>query len=176
MRLSRKAGLLACGVKWTKYECDYTWKLTIDRDYGDLVEEEISEEEYQQSNTGYTTYTFEYDYSNETCRFVPAGKLRTSTDMMLYSFSADGQVCTGTSVRIDRQGSSTGYERATRVDRILRTYRYYYYEVGAAIGSVRATEGKHPDVKKGYTYVTDYNGYTIMQDPDTGYYYAYKKA
>ena len=175
MRPSRKAGLFARGVQWAKYECHYTWDLDYARDYGDLVEEEISEEEYLRSNTGYGTYQIKYNYNTEQVYFVPSGELITGTGRMLWNISADGQTATGVSVRIDRQGSSTGYERATRIDRILRTYRYYYYEVSNMIGYIRAEDGKYPDEKNGYTYVTTYAGYTIMKDGD-GEYYAYKEA
>lgn len=163
------------GVEWKKYKC--------------TVETETYEEEYtyyeekEKWNSGASpcdsiTGAANYSFDSKTGTFATKG----STVTFPGSYGHGGRVYSGGGDSIDVEqlfddhgtwyvntGTFTAVKR-TGTDTKTRTT----YTVGNSLGSVYADEGARPDSDKGYTYVTTYNGYTIMKSGNL--YYAYKKA
>lgn len=164
MRLSRKAGLLACGVRWVKYNCTKKTNTTGSHYLGvqNTVSQGWDDDEYFQ---GLSSYTF-----NQTAGTVYASGDQSFTDKnhpgVVYEDDGSGKTIYGYSVRSD------GFWHIFRRDVKYETTTTTTYTRDGLVGTVRAAEGEYPDAKKGYTYVTVYDGLTIMED-GAGNYYAY---
>ena len=171
MRHSRKAGLLNRGVMWIKHECDiyteidgyevhqYAWK-TIESGTNESIR-----------RTGYSllprivwsAYYGRYIYDQQ-------GEQR---DISVHEPGTIYICIDPETVQMITVNTSGSY--SIKEQEISTTPRYRdAYDIFQAIGSVRASDGEYPDAKNGYTYVTIYDGYTIMND--NGDYYAYKEA
>lgn len=170
MRLSRKAGLLACGVRWDKYECSKNSRKEYD--YSETAWDLISAGVVDQgdSMTGWTSYTF--GRVSNTYQYLTNGSKVTITA------PATGTVYRpyGTYVEKEVWYESAGGLAGELYKKTISTITSWeeYYDIGNRICSVRAAEGEYPDAKKGYTFVGTEDGYTIMHDSD-GNYFAYKK-
>lgn len=171
MRLSRKAGLLACGVLWFKFEC--TENQVHDGTYNAAQtswEFDDSDQNVNIRYQGYPNYKYEWNASNQRYEYVPVGNETEVTP------ANPGTVYWINPTTMDRYiVNSDGTYTVHR--RTLLTYPNYVleYPVGDKIGSVRAAKDEYPDAKNGYTYVTLYDGYTIMKD-GAGNFYAYTTA
>ncbi len=172
MRLSRKAGALACDIRWIKYEC--------------TAEEYIKRTYYKQSAWGTSkrgtdvtkTYTGFHDYTIRQhmgeyiyVGYQPYITISVDNPGTAYTIDDHDDFWTVNRYTIDSSGN---YDEAGRV--IFTKYEYATrYPVGEQVGAVYFANGEYPDAKNGYTYVTVYNGYTIMKDSDRKY-FAYEKA
>lgn len=171
MRLSRKAGLLACGIRWIKYEC--TMKKVPDGtyDFGQSQWELTSSG--QDANyyvQGYSDYNIEWNATRKRYEYIPAGTQAHATPAepgTVYYI----EPTTIEQTTVTRSGSYAVYSR----DLLTVPHYNVEYIAGDKIGYVKAASGDYPDAKNGYTYVTEYDGYTIMKDGN-GKYFAYKKA
>ena len=166
MRLSRKAGLLACGVKWIKYACTRTG--TQDG-YEFGYNETLNDSGTNPDVWFQGTTSFKTTFNGTQYVYEPFG------DQSHVSVDKPGTVyqAYGTTLEIYTVNKNGYYTIKTRT---LRTDPKYVYEysVGEEIGSVRSERYKYPDERNGYTYVTVYDGYTIMAMD--GNFYAYEVA
>lgn len=166
MRLSRKAGLLACGIRWIKYACTRTG----------------TQDGYV---AGYTEETMAYG-TNPSVWFQGTPGFKITWDGTKYVYEAVGNdsrvdvdnpgtvyIVRGTTMECYTVWSIGWYEIELCTLETLPNY-VYEYSVGDKIGSVRAAEGEYPDEKNGYIYVATSDEYTIMKY--AGQYYAYKPA
>ena len=165
--MSRKAGLLTFGVRWTKYNC--TRKTNTTGSYVLGAQNTLSQGwDDQQYFQGFSSYTW-----NRTLGTVYATGNQSFVDKdhpgVVYEDDGTGKTLYGYAARGDgfwhTFSKTVKYETETTIT----------YTRGGLVGTVRAAEGEYPDAKKGYAYVTVYSGYTIMKD-SAGNYYAYLKA
>lgn len=171
MRLSRKAGLLTCGVKWIKYACTRKYELV------GRYPENISGWERVDSGVdltarfeGYSSFGYAWDATTGQYIYEGTGNWTyCSLDHIASVYIAEGTTLYRWSMQ------TTGFWEKNKLTCRTVNYYDYRYDHGDKIGSVRAAEGEYPDAKNGYTYVTTTDGYTIMTD-GYGNYYAYKIA
>lgn len=165
MRLSRKAGVLSCGVIWVKYYCSQRIS-TITQNFLGVQETVSSGNASDKYFQGLTGYTFDSE----------AGTVYASGDQGFVNTSNPGVVYENNGT--DRK-SIYGYQvlshgywqiftRTVRSETTTKTT----YDISGRVGSVIAAKGEYPDAKNGYTYVTTEGAYTIMMDGD-GNYFAY---
>ena len=155
MRLSRKAGLIACGVKWIKYACT---RNVNHQDGYEFAYSETAKESGTNSDVWFQgTTSFKTTFNGTEYVYEPLG------DQSHVSVDKPGTVyqAYGTMLEIYTVYSNGYY---TIKIRTLSTFPKYVYDysVGEEIGSVRSAKDKYPDEKNGYRYVTVYDGYTIM--------------
>lgn len=179
MRLSRKAGLLACGVLWVKYECDRTTKTEYSYSETGWLERGGGSVSDGDTMTGFLDYGF--------------GIHQVSGGWSKYMYNAEGEKVTitapdtGTVYRLSSSFSETitkevwsrgtdGSINGKLYEKTISTHESTVtsYDIGGKIGSVRVSKGEYPDANNGYTYVTTDNGYIIMTD-GYGNYFAYIK-
>jgi hypothetical protein len=173
MRLSRKAGILASGIIWFKYECEEDQEL---RDSPYISNWVIVGEGHLNDGVTITGRTsWYYGGGASTNYFDTQGAtvtLSVTNPGTVYQVNSDGTVLTEFVVQIEDDGVWVTESRKTL------THNYYYvqvFNVGDCVGRALASEGEYPDVKKGFTYAATKGEYTIMQDRN-GNYFAYKKA
>lgn len=171
MRLSRKAGALACDIRWIKYAC--------------TAEEYISNSNFSQLDwstqkqgtdatktyAGFSGYGIhlignEFQYFG----YQPYITISTNNPGTVYDFADIGTFWSLRRYTIDSAGNYSESARALFTKHEYATR----YPLGEQVGAVYSANGAYPDVKNGYTYVTVCDGYTIMQDSD-GNYFAYIK-
>ena len=172
MRLSRKAGLYARGIRWLKYQCVIEKVFTGDYDwYQTGMRHESSGGNAADIHLrfwGYTDYSIQWD--GDQYIYVPAGEQKAVTAEQpgtVYEIE-------GTTLYIDnvnQYGSYYVYSRELITEPVYEDE----YLIGDLISQVRAKKDTYPDEKNGYTYVTEYDGYTIMKD-GKGKFYAYEIA
>lgn len=168
--MSRKAGLLTCGVRWVKYNCDRVEETS--KSYFLGAQQAISSGWDTSGKTyfqGFSSYTF-----NSAKGTVYASGDQSNTHMANPGVVYEDNGTSGKSIYGYACRSDGFWHTFTRTVREETTYSYSYY-VRENVGIVRAAAGEYPDAKQGYTYVTVNKGYTIMKAPG-GKYYAYKKA
>ena len=161
---------MARDVTWTKYSC--LQKASTTSSYFLGVQQTVSQGWDTSGKTyfqGFSDYTF-----NRIAGTVYASGSQSVVDMshpgaVYEDYGSDRKSIYGYAVRAD------GFWHTFTMTVRAETTTTYTYTVKDKVGTVRAAEGYAPDTKNGYTYVTTYNGYTIMQDAD-GDYYAYKEA
>ena len=124
--------------------------------------------DFNKSFTGYHTYTF--DRENGTV--YASGELLTVDVNHPGGVYVDAEYYGSNSVHYCRINAS-GYWNISRRYVGVITETTVECTIGDSVGTVLAAEGEYPDANLGYTYVDVYDGYTIMQDPDAGDYYAY---
>lgn len=170
MRLSRKAGLLACGVRWDKYECSKNSRKEYD--YSETPWELISSGAVDQGDSMYGWPKYSFARVGSAYHYVTSGQQVTITA------PATGTVYRSYGTRVEKEVwyESAGGLVGELYERTISTITSWeeYYDIGNRICSVRAAEGEYPDAKNGYTYVERVDGYTIMKDGD-GNYFAYVK-
>lgn len=177
MRLSRKAGLLACGVLWIKYACEYVPK-------GSPVEIHNNSEPtggggyFHKDSFPMKVHTqLGYYFDTDLQKYVYRGlesKTYTWDDVVNGGF--DYYVADGTeTVLINKMRPyDDTLAHATTYKKVIGT-RFTETDtctIGDKIGPVRAAKDKYPDEENGYTYVATQGQNIIMQDGN-GNYYAY---
>ena len=166
MRLSRKAGLIACGVKWIKYACTRAVDYQDGYEYG--YSETLNDSGTNPNAWFQGTTSFKTTFNGTQYVYEPFG------DQSHVSVDKPGTVyqAHGTTLEIYTVYSNGYYTIEIRT--LSTSPKYVYkYSVGEEIGSVRSARDKYPDEKNGYRYVTVYDGYTIMTTGGT--FYAYKR-
>ena len=172
MRLSRKAGLLACGVRWNKYSCTIysVFDGYICNPSAWLTIQSGTDPNY--SHNGHSSFpSIEWsDFHNCYIYYQQGEKIDISPHEPGTVYE-----CPDPETLWQYTVYTTGYY--TIREQTINTQPSYRsaYSIGAITDTVRAAKGEHPDADNGYTYVTVYDGYTIMEDPD-GNLYAYEKA
>lgn len=169
MRQSRKAGLLSKpGLPWFKYECEISEEQVDNPIVSDWVSVGGGGIDGEYSATGRQDWWL----STSPYRFYLSGKTVTISESnpgTVYNVNSDGTILTRTTVGVSSSGAWSETYRKTI------THRYEWvtvYTPGNLIGVVRTADGKLPNENNGYTYVTTYKGYTIMEERQ-GDYYAY---
>jgi hypothetical protein len=182
MRLSRKAGLLACGARWEKYT--YFPELYMDLvgySVGDWIQTDGGTGRLEMN--GYTNYsivlwsTLGYDYSHYN-KYVPTYSgskrvTRTNPGTVYhnrYGYGARNVYITRTTLNSD----GSWVENSALITNNYTNQRYVE-EVGDCVGVVICAEDEYPDAASGYTYVGVSGDYIIMAAP-SGSKYAYLKA
>ena len=172
MRLSRKAGLLAKGILWHKYECNLTYKAYYRTEETDWQSAGGSEVRDGESISGYRDYTL---IGNDG-RYFFAGLGGTTTIVAPNTGTVyrilGGETILEKDIFFTRVGYGTVQETHRKTLSHINDGYSIVYDIGDKIGSVRAEMDMYPDEENGYTYVITNNGYTIMTDGN-GNYYAY---
>lgn len=159
-------------AKWIKYRCEYTrnsrYEQTEWKDYGEgWVTEGVT-------MTGYVNYSPSRD-SDGTYRYgltLPQITISASNLGTVYNWQSatGGKTIIKTTFYFDEEDNHVWASEEIRTINTIYTSDYYY-NIGDQIGSITASAGEYPDASNGYTYVTVYDGYTIMRNGS--YYYAY---
>lgn len=165
MKLSRKAGLIAGGVSWRKHNCSpyqvmwYTYSETGWVSGGSTT---VDSSNY----VGYPDYEIVGDGSSPY-------KYATVGDEIVISVKSPGTIYSVFGDSVHRT-TINEYSVMTIIHQTLTSTPNVEtrYRIGEFLGSVRTPREKHPDEKKGYTYVDTYGEYIIMRDKG-GTYYAY---
>ena len=159
------------GYKWKKYNCTTSVQAYQYWDQTGFYEYERGKLYSHMGFGGYTSYAWN-PYSGTFTGFGTYFSLNGGMSGTVYQ-TGSGSTCKqivatdngdGTSDYVsyhnDAVGPYTGYE--------------IVYNVGSYVGDSFASDGERPDASRGYTYVTSYNGYTIMKD-SSGKLFAYVK-
>lgn len=166
MRQSRRSGLVARYVKWSKCACTYG-RIQNGHYYyqTDWVTDASGSDtgRYVQGTTGY-----EIAYSGGQYVYSAAG------DQTYVDAGNPGTVyeVSGTTLYKYTFFGSDGSYRFEHRSVVTVPFYQDVYTAGAYIGAVLASQGQYPDERKGYSYVTTEGEYVIMKDGE-GNYYAY---
>lgn len=155
------------GVPWKKYNCTKSSKQVTTNTLGAAVQT-ASGTSLTKEFMGKTSYTFDKTagtvYASGSDSIIAIGNPGTV-------YANNNMALSGTSIYVHKITSTGKWTTSTRTVETT-TSTVTTYTCGSLIGTVYAAEGAYPDAAIGYTYVTVYNGYTIMKD-SSGNYYAY---
>ena len=177
MRLSRKAGLLACGVLWIKYACEYVPKGSYEPIHNNPEPTGGGFFVNKDSFPMRVCTQFGYWFDGQSQKYVYEQYNKKTyywNDVVNGGFDyyiADG---TETMYMHEVRPYDDTFAHATTYKRVIgtRITETDSCTIGDKIGFVRAAKYKYPDEKNGYSYVATQGQNIIMQDGD-GNYYAY---
>lgn len=171
MRLSRKAALMANGIRWRKFNCTARYQSGYESSQTgwELVTRGSAT---GASFSGYTSYSIETTGSGSGTSFAYVG----TGSRITISSSNPGTVYQPNGSTIIRY-RITGDTFDTYTNSVSAKFvSWYTYIVGDEIGYVRAAKDEYPDANIGYTYVSmshQADGQYLIMKKSNAEYYAY---